>query len=232
MRVALRVDGQGLGTQRRALEVPVVLMRHAGEVVTREAPQEAVWNGRISVDNVIDSALTKLRGAPEEHNARLICTQPRVGLRLIGPVRRVAVGRHVCSDLAREEGLPVPRQEVWRARHAKTQERRVYRFSADGEGWPRSRGIGPAETAGRCKAPASSLPGSSHRGAPHARASSRTRAARIAKCMEQMRHSRRPFTTVSVARLSASRHWTSVRHQRYGRYCRSVARRFPERSSR
>ena len=149
VRVELRVDGQVVEIQRRPLEVLAVLLRHAGEVVTREELQEAVWNGRITVDNVIDTALTKLRGALGEHNADLIRTQPRVGFRLVGPVERVAVGRHFSSELALEAGLPVPRREnfvlerrlgfsprheVWLARHAKTQERRVYKFSTDGDG--------------------------------------------------------------------------------------------------
>lgn len=149
VRAELRVDGQVVETQRRPLEVLAVLLSHAGEVVTREELQETVWHGRITVDNVIDTALTKLRGALGEHNASLILTQPRVGFRLVGPVERVAVGRHFSSELALEPGLPVPRREnfmlerrlglsprheVWLARHAKTQERRVYKFSADGDG--------------------------------------------------------------------------------------------------
>lgn len=145
----LRVEGRTVEIQRRPLEVLAVLLRHAGEVVTREELQEAVWNNRVTVDNVVDTALTKLRGGLGTDNAALIRTQPRVGFRLVGPVERVVVGRHFPGTLTLEAGMPVPRREnfflvhrlgaptrhdVWLARHAKTHEFRVYKFCADGEG--------------------------------------------------------------------------------------------------
>lgn len=149
VRVELRVDGQAVETQRRPLEVLAVLLRHAGEVVTREELREAVWDNRVTVDNVLDTALTKLRHVLGERNAALIHTQPRVGFRLIGPVERMVVGRRFSGELELAGGQSIPHREnfvllrrvgssplhqVWLARHAKTQERRVYKFSADGEG--------------------------------------------------------------------------------------------------
>jgi len=148
-RFELRVGGQRVEIQRRPLEVLSLLLRRAGEVVTREELQKTVWDNRPTVDNVIDTALTKLRGALKEDNAARVITQPRVGYRLTGPIERLAVGRHFASGLALEEGTAVarrenfllvsrlgqsPHHEVWLARHAKTGERRVYKFSADGEG--------------------------------------------------------------------------------------------------
>lgn len=64
------MDGQVVGTQRRPVEVLAVPLRDAGEVVRREERQEAAWDSRITVDNVIHTVLTKLRGALGEHNAR------------------------------------------------------------------------------------------------------------------------------------------------------------------
>jgi len=148
-RFELKVGGQPVEVQRRPLEVLALLLRHAGEVVTREELQDAIWENRPTVDNVIDTALTKLRGALRAENAARVITQPRVGYRLTGPIERLAVGRHFTSGLALEEGANVtrrenfvlisrlgrsPHHEVWLARHAKTGERRVYKFSADGEG--------------------------------------------------------------------------------------------------
>lgn len=149
VRAELRVDGRSVEIQRRPLDVLAVLLQHAGEVVTREELREVVWNNRITVDNVLDTALTKLRHALGKSNSGLIRTQPRVGFRLVGPVERVAVGRRFSGELALQAGQPVPhrenfmlrqrlgfspRNEVWLAQHAKTQERRVYKFSACGAG--------------------------------------------------------------------------------------------------
>lgn len=148
-RFELKVGGERINVQRRPLEVLALLLRRAGEVVTREELQKEVWDNRPTVDNVIDTALTKLRGALSEENAARLITQPRVGYRLTGPIEKLAVGRHFASGLALEEGTAVARREnfllvsrlgqsphhaVWLARHAKTSERRVYKFSADGEG--------------------------------------------------------------------------------------------------
>ena len=149
VRFELRVAGQVVEAQRRPLEVLGVLLHRAGEVVTRQELQEAVWNNRPTVENVIDAAVSKLRAALGTETGARILTQPRVGFRLSGPVERVAVGRHFSSTLHLEQGSPAPRREnfildrklghssrheVWLARHTKTGELRVYKFSADGEG--------------------------------------------------------------------------------------------------
>ena len=149
VRVELCVDGEAVQVQRRPLEVLAVLLRHAGEVVTREELSEVVWDNRITVDNVLDTALTKLRHVLGERNAALIITQPRVGFRLSGRVEKVAVGRHFSGELALAAGQPLPQREnfilrrrmgcsphhqVWLAQHAKTLEQRVYKFSAGGDG--------------------------------------------------------------------------------------------------
>lgn len=148
-RFELRVDGQAVDIQNRPLQVLAELLRNAGEVVTREELREAVWDGRDTVENVIDTALTKIRRALGDRNATRIQTEPRIGFRLVGPVERMAVGRQFSGNLSLGAGLPVPRREnftlvsrlgtsphheVWLARHAKTDEPRVYKFSADGEG--------------------------------------------------------------------------------------------------
>ena len=148
-RFELRVAGQVVETQRRPLEVLALLLQRAGEVVTRQELQEGIWNNRPTVDNVIDAAVSKLRAALGDENGARILTQPRVGFRLTGPVERVAVGRHFSGTLHLRPGGSVPRREnfvldrrlgyssrheVWLARHAKTGELRVYKFSADGEG--------------------------------------------------------------------------------------------------
>ncbi|MBB5517351.1 protein kinase domain-containing protein [Amphiplicatus metriothermophilus] len=147
-RFELRVGGLPVDLERRPLEVLRMLLRHAGEVVTREELLETVWEGRITVDNVLANAVAKLRKALGEAGAGLIVTQARVGYRLDGKVERVATGRRLVSrlDLKVDKAVPgrpnfrLARQlsgsggsEVWLARHEKTGERRVYKFSPGGE---------------------------------------------------------------------------------------------------
>src|SRR5690606_31597852 len=74
--------------------------------------------------------------------------QPRIGYRFTGPLERIAVGRSLVSSLDLKAGETVPgRQhfpletligrtkdsEVWTARHSKTGELRVYKFTPNGE---------------------------------------------------------------------------------------------------
>jgi len=147
-RFELRVAGLPVEVERRALEVLSCLLRHAGEVVTKEELFRQVWAGRITVDKVLPNAIAKLRRALGETNAELLVTQLRIGYRLAGPVERIAVGRRLSSRLELAPGQPVASREnfilqrqlgssrsseVWLAQHAKTHEWRVYKFTADGE---------------------------------------------------------------------------------------------------
>ncbi|MGQ0621058.1 MAG: protein kinase domain-containing protein [Panacagrimonas sp.] len=147
-RFELRVGGLPVELERRPLEVLLELLRHAGEVVTREELRERVWAGRVTVDNVVANAVTKLRKALGDANAEMLVTQSRVGLRLVGTVERVAVGRKLVSVLKLAAGDPVQDRshfrleqqlgsslanEVWTARHAHTGELRVFKFALDGE---------------------------------------------------------------------------------------------------
>lgn len=145
-RFELRVAGLPVEVERRALEVLAYLLRHAGEVVTKEELLREVWAGRITVDKVLPNAINKLRRALGESNAGHIATQARIGYRLEGPVTRTAVGRQYASPLALAAGQAVPgranfaliRQlgrtagsEVWLAEQPKTHEQRVYKFALD-----------------------------------------------------------------------------------------------------
>jgi eukaryotic-like serine/threonine-protein kinase len=158
-RFELRVAGLPVDIEHRALEVLAYLLRHAGEVVTKEELLREVWAGRITVDKVLTNAIAKLRRALGEANASLVATQARVGYRLEGSVARTAVGRQFGSALALLAGQPVPgrpsfrlvRQlsrgghgdgtqagrrgaiEVWLAEHPKTNEARVYKLATDAE---------------------------------------------------------------------------------------------------
>lgn len=146
-RFELKVAGLVVETERRALEVLAYLLRHAGEVVTKDELLREVWAGRITVDKVLPNAVNKLRKALGEANAQLISTQARLGYRLDGTVQRTAVGQPLKSEFALKKGDAVPFRsnfllqsllskrtggEVWLAEHRSTHERRVYKFADDG----------------------------------------------------------------------------------------------------
>jgi serine/threonine protein kinase/DNA-binding winged helix-turn-helix (wHTH) protein len=146
-RFELRIGGVPVDVQRKPLEILACLLAHAGEVVTKDELLEIVWEGRPTVENVIANAVTKLRGALGEANVDRIVTQPRVGYRFTGTFERTAVGRTWVSQLELAADMVVPGRpnfvlesmlgrsmasEVWLARHAKTHEARVFKFSPDG----------------------------------------------------------------------------------------------------
>jgi non-specific serine/threonine protein kinase len=95
----------------------------------------------------LTNCILKLRKALGHGADTRIVTVPRVGYRLLGQVKRVAVGRRLLSRLSVKKGEAVPGRphclldsqigaspgiEVWLARHAKTAEARVFKFSLDG----------------------------------------------------------------------------------------------------
>ena len=145
----LRVAGLVVEVEHRPLQVLACLLLHADEVVTRQELFNVVWGDRPTVDNVLANAVAKLRKALGTIEGARIVNAPRVGYRLQGPVARTVSGRRLFSslDLAPSQSVPgrehfvLERQlgpaqdsEVWLARHAKTGEQRVYKFSTDGEG--------------------------------------------------------------------------------------------------
>ncbi len=144
----LRVAGQNVELEHKPLEVLQYLLRHAGEAVTKDELLASVWAGRVVVDAVLTNAVGKLRRALDDEAQDVIVTLPRVGYRLAAPVSRKrvdfipAAGRLEAGDavprrpnwrleeaLARTDG-----NEVWLARHAKTRETRVFKFSLAGKG--------------------------------------------------------------------------------------------------
>ena len=144
----LRVAGLTVELEPRPLQVLLTLLRHSDELVTREELFDAVWGDRPTVDNVLPNAIAKLRKALGPEIAARIITLPRQGYRLSGRVERMTTGRRHVSQLDLIVGAAVPgrpnfilekqlapsgQSEVWLARHVKTGEPRVYKFSAGGE---------------------------------------------------------------------------------------------------
>jgi non-specific serine/threonine protein kinase len=144
----LRVAGLDVEIEHKPLEVLSLLLRHAGEVVTKDELFDRVWAGRVTVDHVLATAVSKLRKELEAAGVNRIATVTRVGYRFDGPVERLAVGRSQGSALALAIGQQVPgrphfvleRQlgrtlgsEVWLARQPRSRDVRVFKFALDGE---------------------------------------------------------------------------------------------------
>ena len=110
-RFELRVGGLVVELQHKPLQLLALLLASPGQVVTREEIESRLWAGRVTVDNVIANAVSKLRSALGEDSGRLLVTVPRVGYRLLGPVERIAVGRTLASQMALRAGMAVPGRE-------------------------------------------------------------------------------------------------------------------------
>src|SRR3546814_3368819 len=74
----LRVAGLPVEIEHRPLQVLALLLRHVGEVVTKEELFDEVWAGRVTVDHVLATAVGKLRRALHASGENRIVTVPRL----------------------------------------------------------------------------------------------------------------------------------------------------------
>jgi len=142
----LKIDGKPRKLERKPAQVLELLLLHAGEVVTREELMETVWEGRVVVENVLSTAVGKLRNELAGVDAVQIETVPRVGYRLTGGIERSVSRQRVAGELGLEPGQPVPLRPGFRLRQRLGEPggsevwlaeddggvRRVFKFAADG----------------------------------------------------------------------------------------------------
>lgn len=88
LRWELRVRGQVVAMERKPLEVLGQLLRHPGEVVSKDELLESAWAGRVVVENALSNAVAKLRRAIGDEDQTVLVTVPRVGYRLQAVVER------------------------------------------------------------------------------------------------------------------------------------------------
>ena len=144
----LRVRGTRVDIEPKPLEVLQQLVRHAGEVVTKDELLDAVWPGLTVVDGSLATAISKLRKVLGSGDDDLIVTVPRVGYRLAVPVVSQPIAPLPSPALDLAAGRPVPGRsqwrllrrldvslssDVWLAEHSKTHDTRVFKFAADAE---------------------------------------------------------------------------------------------------
>ena len=104
-RLAFVRAGETVRVEPKVMAVLVYLSRHADQVVTREEFADEVWRGRVVSDEVLSRDISILRSQLGDNakEPNYILTIPRVGYRLIAPVRPL----HEPEPVALAEEPPV-----------------------------------------------------------------------------------------------------------------------------
>lgn len=146
-RFELTLGGLPIELENKPLRVLATLLHQHGRVVSKQDLKREVWDNRLTVEQVLTNAITKLRKALGEEGQRII-TVPRQGYRLTGPIQRVAIGPRLLSRLKLTAGEKVPNREdfvlesqlgvtngseVWLAVHRETNKKLVFKFGLEGE---------------------------------------------------------------------------------------------------
>lgn len=152
VRMELRRNDQPVEIEPKPLELLMFLLRHAGEVVTRQEILQALWLGRIVSDGVITNCVAKLRTALGDEEQSVVRTVPRYGYRLVADITCQMLetpSPAVSASLGFEPGHALPLRahwilqrhlssgahgEIWLAVQQKTGEQRVIKFARDANG--------------------------------------------------------------------------------------------------
>jgi class 3 adenylate cyclase/serine/threonine protein kinase len=142
----LVVNGAPVELEKKALDVLAFLLRHAGEVVTKDEILEAVWPGRVLTETVLTKCISRIREVLRDEDQSAIKTVHGFGYRLTVPVKVEVQSTEPAPHFDFREGDHPPLRplwslirslgqgghgEVWLARHDKTREERVYKFALD-----------------------------------------------------------------------------------------------------
>jgi non-specific serine/threonine protein kinase len=110
----LRVSGSGIELEPRPLEILLCLLRHAGDTVTKEELQHAVWGHSHLSKNALSNAIGKLRKALLDESETIIVTMHKVGYRLAVPVVRREPPPRMAARLGLAAGDVIPGKPAWR----------------------------------------------------------------------------------------------------------------------
>ncbi|HVT30725.1 MAG TPA: tetratricopeptide repeat protein [Lacipirellulaceae bacterium] len=143
----LFISDQHVEVERRPLEVLRYLLRHAGEVVTKQELEEAVWPGRMLSDSVLNKCVSRLREVLNDESETIIKTVRGYGYRLVAAVeieQPKTPPPQPRFDFKPGDSPPLRPSwkfverlgtgghgEAWLARHEKTRAQRVYKFAFD-----------------------------------------------------------------------------------------------------
>jgi DNA-binding winged helix-turn-helix (wHTH) protein/tetratricopeptide (TPR) repeat protein len=146
----LAVRGDTVRLEPKPLDLLVYLLRHAGEVVTKDELQDGVWPGRVLSESVLTKTMAKLRQGLADEDQQIIRTVHGFGYRVVAPVTIETVGPVQTAprlDLKAGDAPPLRPHwrlleslggggfgDVWLAEQTKTGERRVFKFGLDARG--------------------------------------------------------------------------------------------------
>jgi len=129
----LRKQGRKIRIQDQPFRLLALLLGRAGEVVTREELQQALWPGDtfVEFDQGLNTAIKKIRQAlgDSAENPRFVETIPRKGYRFIAPVNGTGDSPPVRGEFIKSRGhrrlvqpttvlLPVIRGKAYRRRRS------------------------------------------------------------------------------------------------------------------
>ncbi len=147
----LKLGGAPIELEARPRELFLLLLAHAGEVVTKEEILETVWPGRIVTDASLTKCVARLRQVLGDVDHALIVTAHGYGYRLVADVRvetRSEAALRAEVNTAPQAGDRIAGRpnwklvtrldtggygDVWLGEHDKTHERRVFKFALMGD---------------------------------------------------------------------------------------------------
>jgi TolB-like protein/DNA-binding winged helix-turn-helix (wHTH) protein/Tfp pilus assembly protein PilF len=114
----LRRDGTSLKLQPQPAKVLAVLVRRAGEIVTRQELAAEVWGSDTFVDfeQGLNYAIRQIRAVLKDdaEQARFVETMPKRGYRFIAPLKEEVIPSEAVGSAITPDGPVVPRKASWR----------------------------------------------------------------------------------------------------------------------
>jgi DNA-binding winged helix-turn-helix (wHTH) protein/TolB-like protein len=111
-------QGRRVALEPQPAKALALLLTHAGDIVSRDALKQALWNGNVHVDfdRGLAYCIAQVRTALGDtaENPRFVETLPRRGFRFIAPVTRAPVSEDPGLRTAEEPGMPVARTTLSR----------------------------------------------------------------------------------------------------------------------
>lgn len=141
---SLKIGSNVVALEAKPSELLLELLLRPGEAVSKEELLDAVWPGVNVVEASLSVAVSKLRKALGDEAGTIIRTIPRIGYMLAVPVSVESLDTPLAPRFAFSPGDSVPNRtqwelvealgatganDVWRARHRKTGQTRVFKFA-------------------------------------------------------------------------------------------------------
>jgi DNA-binding winged helix-turn-helix (wHTH) protein len=121
-RCAILTEEGEIRVEPRVMDVLVLMVARAGQVVTREEFIKTIWNGTFVTDEVLSRCIYRLRQALGDNSRkpRFIETVSKKGYRLIAPVRTTGApaqslpepGDRLRESVNQQDSIPVAKRRL------------------------------------------------------------------------------------------------------------------------